>query len=263
LRENIKPRLTLNPYRYAAFLIYHRLLWDINPESWRSRKILQGYKEKYYGQKAIIVCNGPSLIKSDLSLLKNIFTFGLNKINLIFDKSDFRPSCIVAVNPFIIDQNQAFFNTTDIRLFLNSDSAKYIHSRQNITFLHTAEQKKFAQDCSFSIYKGNTVTFVAIQIAFHMGFSEVALIGCDHNYATQGPPNKTAVSISDDGNHFDPNYFTKGEHWQLPDLLQSEVAYTMAKYAYEENGRRIFNATDGGMLEVFPRIPLENFLSSF
>jgi hypothetical protein len=95
-------RPTINPYRYGAFEIWNRLKWDLNPESWSSRKRLKAYKDKYLGHKAVIVCNGPSLLKSDLSLLGGVFTFGLNKINLLFDKSNFRPSCIVAVNPFVI-----------------------------------------------------------------------------------------------------------------------------------------------------------------
>ncbi|MFM6271350.1 MAG: hypothetical protein ACKPFA_33355, partial [Dolichospermum sp.] len=53
-------RPTVNPYRYGAFEIWKRFKWDVNPESWRSRKRLKGYKDKYTGKKAVIVCNGPS-----------------------------------------------------------------------------------------------------------------------------------------------------------------------------------------------------------
>jgi len=253
-------RPTINPYRYGAFEIWNRLKWDLNPESWRSRKRLKAYKNKYSGDKAVIVCNGLSLLKSDLSLLEGVFTFGLNKINLLFDKSNFRPSCIVAVNPFVIEQSVDFYNQTDIPLYLSSWGVKLIKKSDNVTFLHGSTQSEFPKDCSVSIYSGHTVTFVAMQLAFHMGFKDVALIGCDHNFATKGPANKTVVSEEKDYNHFAENYFAGGVKWQLPDLFHSEVNYTVARDMYEATGRSIVNATEGGNLEVFPRAQLSEFI---
>lgn len=253
-------RPTINPYRYGAFEIWNRLQWDLNPESWRSRQKLKVCKDKYAGEKAVILCNGPSLLKSDLSLLNGVFTFGLNKINLLFDKSSFRPSCIVAVNPFVIEQNAEFYNQTDIPLYLDNKASKIISSNKNVTFVHTSSQYKFAQDCSCSLYTGFTVTFIAIQLAFHMGFQDVALIGCDHNFTTKGTPHKTVVSEKEDSNHFSPNYFSKGVKWQLPDIPHSEAVYSLAKDVYNLADRNIVNATEGGNLEVFPRVNLKDFV---
>ena len=261
INEFLKQRPTINPYRYGAFLILDRLKWDLNPESWRSRKIIKSWQNKYAGQKAVILCNGPSLLKTDFSLLEGVFTFGLNKINLLFDKSDFRPSCIVAVNPFVIEQNAEFYNQTDIPLFLSRVGTKLIQSRENVAFMHSTSQTKFAQDCSFSVYEGATVTFVAMQLAFHMGFKDVALIGCDHNFATKGMANQTVVSGEKDDNHFDPRYFSGGVKWHLPDLPRSEFSYSLAGDIYNSYGRRLVNATEGGKLELLPRISLINFLN--
>ena len=263
--SDINPLLTqsptINPYRYGAFEIWNRLKWDINPESWRSRSKIKFFKNKYSGQKAVIVCNGPSLLKTDLSLLKETFTFGLNKINLIFDKSDFRPSCIVAVNSLVIEQNKDFYNSTNIDLFIDRQSNNLIQTRKNVIFLHSASQHKFAMDCSFSIHIGFTVTYVAMQLAFHMGFSKVALIGCDHNFATKGIANTIVVSDDEDKNHFDPKYFSGGMKWQLPDLSKSEVGYILARDIFNLHGRKLFNATEGGKLEVLKRIELTDFLN--
>ncbi|MDR9404718.1 MAG: hypothetical protein RI580_14915, partial [Halothece sp. Uz-M2-17] len=122
----VKQKTTINPYRYAAYLIWNRLKWDINLASWFSRARLKQWNNKYLGQKAVIICNGPSLVQSNLSLLENTFTFGLNKINLLFDKSDFRPSCIVSVNPLVLEQNAEFYKETDIPLFLDYKAQKFI-----------------------------------------------------------------------------------------------------------------------------------------
>ena len=263
--ENTNPladrRPSINPYLSAAGLVVKRIAWDLRPESWRSRSKIRAWSDKYKGEKAVILCNGPSLLKTDFSLLQDTFTFGLNKINLLFDKKDFRPSCIVAVNPFVLEQNADYYNETDISLFLDSFGMRYVSPRESISFMHSTAQHGFARDCSVSINQGYTVTYVAMQLAFHMGFTKVALVGCDHNFATKGNANETVVSGDKDESHFDPNYFAGGVKWQLPDLFESEVGYTRAKLMYECFDRKIVNSTEGGKLQVFERESLQQFLS--
>jgi hypothetical protein len=260
----VKRRPTLNPYRTSVDAIVGRLLWDMNPRSWTSRRKLARWKDKYQGEKAIILCNGPSLNKVDFDLVgSDCFTFGLNKINLLFDRSSFRPSCIVAVNPLVIEQNRDFYNQTEIPLFLDSIGSRsgWVNSRSNVAFLHSGGAPDgFARDCSMSISQGFTVTYVALQLAFHMGFSRVGLVGADHTFATKGPSNKTVDGGSVDQSHFDPRYFSNMK-WQLPDLFESEVAYTRANNTYNAHDRKVFNCTEGGELEVFDRLPLADFLS--
>ena len=251
-----KTRAVNNPYRWAAAAVFDRLTWDLRPESWASRNRVKTYNNKFAGKKAVILCNGPSLLKVDFERLSNsnIFIFGLNKINLLFDKTTLRPHCVVAVNPLVIEQNKGFFNQTDIPLFLSSIGIKKgIHFRKNLVYLHSSFVPSFSRDCSLSINEGNTVTFVALQLAFHMGFTEVALVGADHNFETKGPANKMVKSGKKDVDHFDPSYFAGGVKWQLPDLFESEVWYGRARQVYEAFDRQVFNSTEGGELEVFER----------
>jgi len=260
----LKRRATINPYLSAGGLVLKRFIWDINIKSWISRKRLKNWKDNYNGQKAVIVCNGPSLLENDLSLLDNVFTFGLNKINLLFGQSSFRPSCIVAVNKYVLEQNSQFYNETQIPLFLDRAALqKNIHFKDNTILLHMTPSylKQFARDCSISLYSSNTVTYIAMQLAFHMGFKKVALIGCDHNFATKGAANMTVEAGKTDPNHFAPNYFSGGVKWQLPDLFESEVGYMLAKKTYECYGRKIVNATVGGNLEIFDRVTLKDFIT--
>lgn len=250
----------INPYRIALRFIRNRLKWDLNPVARSSRKKLREWHNRYGGKKAVILCNGPSLLKSDLELLKGTFTFGLNKINLLFDKSAFRPSCIVAVNKHVIEQNREFFNTTATPLFIDSAALQLgVANAAHVHFLHSINHRRFARDCSLSIYQGYTVTYVALQLAFHMGFSDVALIGADHYFSTPGKPNQTVNSGAKDPNHFDPNYFAGGVPWQLPDLAESELSYIMARDTFTAFGRRVVNATEGGHLEIFERQALGEF----
>lgn len=113
-----------------------------------------------------------------------------------------------------------------------------------------------------SIFQGYTVTYVALQLAFHMGFEQVALVGCDHSFPGASEPNGVFKSDAEDLSHFSKEYFSKGQLWQHPDLGQSEVYYALAKQVYEASGRSIFNATTETLLEVFPRIDLDDFLRS-
>lgn len=260
----VQQRATLNPYATAANLIKERLLWDIKPESWRSRAQMKRVHDAHAGKKAVILCNGPSLLKVDLKRLKaaGVYTFGLNKVNLLFENTDFRPSSVVCVNSLVLEQNADFYNQTEIPLYLESFGLNFVRPRGNVTFFREAKFPKFSRDCSMGLYSGATVTFVALQLAFHMGFSKVALVGADHNFAVKGAANKTVEGKGEDLSHFHPQYFAHGVKWQLPDLVQSEYSYAMARDMYEAFGRKVYNATEGGLLEIFERASLDQFLDT-
>jgi hypothetical protein len=258
-------RATVNPYLSGTGMILRRLRWDLRLQSFVSRRRLRRIRDSHAGGRAVILCNGPSLANVDFGELEasGVYCFGLNKINLLFDRVTFRPASIVAVNPYVIEQNAGFFNATDIDLFLDSKALTrgLVTPGPNKIFLHETSHRVFARDVSISIFQGATVTVVALQLAFHMGFSRVALVGADHNFAVKGAANKTVTSQGRDESHFDPNYFSGGVKWQLPDLFESEVWYGRARQVYEAFDRQIVNCTGGGKLEVFERLPLAEFLS--
>jgi hypothetical protein len=118
--------------------------------------------------------------------------------------------------------------------------------------------ESFATDVSGRVFEGSTVTYVALQLAYHMGFDDVILVGVDHNFETKGPANITVVSHGADQDHFSPEYFGKGFRWQLPDLEASERAYRLAKRAFEADRRRVRDATVGGKLTIFPKVDYDD-----
>jgi hypothetical protein len=265
--SSLSGRPDISPYRNLVseqkrllYLVSDRLKWDLTHAARHSRKRLALEKDKHRGQKAVIICNGPSLLNVDLTRFGGVYTFGLNKINLLFSKSNFRPSSIVSVNRLVLEQNAGFFNSTDITLYLANRAADIIKCRDTVRYLHLITSPRFARDISGSVNEGATVTFVALQVAFHLGFETVGLVGCDHNFATKGPANQTVIGHGADNSHFDPNYFAHGVPWQLPDLEESENNYRLARFAYENSGRKILNCTVGGKLDVFPRCSLDEFL---
>jgi hypothetical protein len=257
-------RPTINPYRTAASLVYHRLMWDLLPKSWVHRRRLKALKDSSKAKKALILCNGPSLNQVDFDSIRSgsesVVVFGLNKINLLFSRTTLRPDMLVSVNDLMIEQNADFYEQTALPVFLNANGRRFIADRENVFYLPLVNIRKFARDISVGVNPGYTVTFVAMQVAFHLGIRDVALVGCDHSFASKGPANKTIVSSEIDKNHFDPNYTSASEKWQLPDLAASEDHYSLARDVYAGHGGRVVNCTNGGNLEIFQRMELSEWL---
>jgi len=249
-------------------LTAHRLRYDLDFKFWPGRQRIKQLHNNHTG-KCVILCNGPSLNSVNFDLLKEskVFTIGLNKINLMFDRTDFRPDMICAVNPFVLEQNMEFFLDTNIPLFLDylavkrSGHVREIVKRPNIHVLYSADVLgQFSTNLPGSICQGYTVTYVALQVAFYLGFTEIALVGCDHSFSSKGLANSTITQQTTENNHFVLNYFPPGSQWHLPDLSGSEFHYSIARDVFQANDRVIYNASDGGKLEVFQRVTLEDFL---
>ena len=77
--------------------------------------------------------------------------------------------------------------------------------------------------------------------------------GC-REAAQNGRPDQVVVQNSADGDHFDPNYFARGQQWNLPNLKGSEEGYKIAKAIFEKANRKIYDATVGGHLTVFEKV---------
>ena len=226
---------------------------------WRRESIhrLASLKDKHQGERCFIIGNGPSLQRTDLTRLRGENTIGMNRFYMAFPELGFTTTYFLSVNSLVIEQCAEDFMKLSVPCFFSWRSHGYfrIDSPASLpTFLHTTYTgPKFARDCRGRLWEGATVTYVALQLAYHMGFQQVILIGVDHNFATKGTPNTTVVSQGDDPNHFHSGYFGKGFRWQLPDLETSERAYRMARQAYESDRRQVLDATVDGKLTVFPK----------
>lgn len=232
-------------------------VWLKNILDWRylvSQHRIRSFKQKHEGQRCFIIGNGPSLAKTDLSLLNNEFTFGMNRIYLLFDELGFTTSYYVSVNSLVIEQFADDIANLSVPKFLSWAARDKIDFTANMMFLRYSHFPAFTSDIQQRLWQGATVTYVAMQIAYYMGFRQVILIGVDHSFVSKGQPHKTIVSNGDDPNHFHPDYFGKGTKWQLPDLETSELAYRIAHYQYRQTGREVLDATIDGQLQVFPKV---------
>jgi hypothetical protein len=180
----------------------------------------------------------------------------MNRIYLLFDRLPFVPTYYVAVNELVLEQFAQDIEALPMERYLNWNRRALFSDRPGTAFLslRLGLRDRFATDVRQPIASGGTVTFVALQLAYHMGFREVILLGLDHRFSATGRPNRVEIRPdSPDRDHFHPDYFPKGARWQLPDLLRSELAYAEARRAFENDGRRIVDATPDGGCPVFER----------
>lgn len=214
--------------------------------------------EKFKQQDCLVVGNGPSLNETPLEQIK-MLSIGMNKINLLFDRTSWRPDLIVCVNGLVIKQNRDFFNTTKIPLILPVKALYLgIKRRSNIIFTRISDSKEFVNDISKPVGIGHTVTFTCLQVAAHAKVKSVNIVGVDHNFKYTGDKG-IKLHEGADLNHFDPNYF-KDSLWGLPNLDGSEKAYSKAKSYFDKQSIPVIDYTINGKLTVFQKGNIEDII---
>jgi len=176
---------------------------------WRleSNHRLKKYQNIYNGERCFLIGNGPSLKKTDLSLIKDEYTFGMNRIYLAFEEWGFQTSFLVSVNDLVIEQCQSDLIDIPIPKFFSWRSKDLLFPKRqpdkNTHFLYTTYTgPKFNDRITNRYWEGSTVTYVCLQLAYCMGFTEVYLIGVDHNFDTKGKANQTIISSGDENGKF-------------------------------------------------------------
>lgn len=229
-------------------------------------------RDRHKGERCIVAATGPSLLETPIHLLENQIVIG---VNTIFNP----PKTFVgpwgfAVNPpqyhtvsdrevfkkwyrelFNLDPERTtlILGLTAAQQFLADDKYKrYLEEvgRPLPILLDTIPGNmwvthEFSKDLTRGTVWGFTVVIdVSLQLAYWMGFPEVYLIGCDHTYdgkMDRFDGTRTEVIAGGAAGDWGPVF---GSH-------------EVCKVAFEEDGRKVFNSTVGGMLEIYPRISLE------
>ncbi|WP_129715172.1 6-hydroxymethylpterin diphosphokinase MptE-like protein [Pedobacter sp. SYP-B3415] len=236
-----------------------------NAMAWQSasdmKDKIRSFHNIHKGQRCFVIANGPSLKHTNLSLLKDEYSIGMNRIYLLFNET-FKTTYHAVINELVIEQFRDELAELECTKFIDWKKRDLFKGTDmNMLYISQALDDGFSADLSEKVYSGGTVTYVCLQLAYYMGFSEVVLIGLDHSFKDKGTPNKTEVRSGDDDNHFHPNYFPKGVKWQLPDLLRSELAYEKARKAFEKDNRKIIDATIGGHCTVFEKADYNSLFS--
>lgn len=219
------------------------------------------YQNKYLGKRCFIVANGPSLRMSDLDRFSDNdeITFGMNRIYALFDRTKWRPTFYMSQDPTVIrscfeETRQQIKNST---VFIKStgepkydvDGAIYYDLDYSNVNKNIAPSFYDGANCVFA--DGKSVMHSALQLALYMGFNTVYLIGADCNYSSD---NKSINEYS----YPDKRMYDRTKVGIPPDIEYTFSAYEAAKKYAEKKGIRIYNATRGGMLEIFERVDLDS-----
>ena len=122
-----------------------------------------------------------------------------------FDQRGFTPSYYVCVTERVVEQCAREIEVLNMPKFLGWHCRDLVDFTDDMSFLWTRGGLRswVFSELTEGCWEGSAVTFVAIQLAYYMGFSEVVLIGVDHAYNFSGKPHAAVVSDGADPNHFD------------------------------------------------------------
>lgn len=221
------------------------------------------WKDSHKGERCFIVGNGPSLAMNDLELLKDEFCFGANQIFFAFDKTSWRPDVYLTVNvdTFLAYRQEIDSLESKIK-FIDSKALDYGVEICDALYLKhgtfAENEDFFSDDIGRYYYNGGTVVYTALQTAVYMGFKDIYLIGVDNNFTIEKSKDGGVIK-----NNIQNHFYTVEEDkrtanlYATVDVKHLSESFKIAQDYAEKNGIRIYNATRGGKLEVFPRVKLE------
>lgn len=228
---------------------------------------IRSLKDTKKGKRCFILGNGPSLTVEDLDKLKREDTFAFNRIFFMFDKTDWRPTYYMCVDVGVLGMNLPAIKELDLPTIILSDIARDSagEKQENVHYLYDYSRFKLnrwgfdppyiSEDVSNHFCLCFTVTYDAIQLAIYMGYSEIYLLGVDHNYSVKADAKGRITrdeSIKD--------YFEGLEKTAITAMNYeaTTAAFEAARRYCDEHGITIRNATRGGKLEAFERVDFDS-----
>ena len=253
---------------------------------------LSNFKDKYKGKRCFILATGPSIATQDLSLLAGEYCIAVSMFHLHKEIRKIKPIWHVLAPvhpPFKLDTVKKIIDTCydrykgleDINFMvghINYEFAykEYIRNNPNQfesefkNRIHYVDYNK-----SYSITDQNyssidiwdlekrpfgmrTVIFPAIQLAYYLGFNEIILLGCDHDYLLDLSRVESHHFYPEKEGFSDKEIFSVNlEEWFYTYYILWKE-YRLIRTYMEEQNIKILNATNGGMLDVFPRVKFES-----
>lgn len=234
-----------------------------------NKKQLALMMNSHLGERCFVVCNGPSLKTEDLDMISEnkVYSIGINYISRIYDKTKWRPDLLIRNERGLPSKQHIAVNRIKESALILKNKRDYLTSKffpgnkvyasidGNRKYLDTP---KFSVDASKILYSVGTSTYLALEMAYHLGFREIYIIGCDMSYA---------VNLAKDGtiyyNKEGKNYFFEDDNSIPKDIYPNPtweqiVALDFADKFSRENGFRIYNATRGGCCESFERVDFDS-----
>ena len=215
------------------------------------------------GQRAFVIGNGPSLLKTDPRLLGgDEITFGSNAIYML---DGFKPTYYFVEDRLVAEQRKDVIDALPWTKFYSGDLDYCLKNGCFINANRVPWLNFFSTDLSMGIeVGGNGQPYTMLQAAFYFGCDPIYLIGVDNTFKVpKAPDSKGAAHIfnaATDPNHFHPQYYKQGDKWNKPRVDRLEAVYRLARRTFDTYSRRIYNATLGGNLNIFERKSFNNII---
>ncbi len=235
------------------------------------------YKNKHKGKRVFLIGNGPSLKKTDLNLIKNEYSIAMNRISLIYENTEWRPNYYLfcssncdhptwgkAWTKSILDTVNED-NTTSFIWSKYKDTIDSKNKLDKIKWFHSVSEKKpdidgnidsicFSNNIIERIDKSGTTMNVALQLAKHMGFSEIIVIGADLGWKVD------SGKTNSDPNHFCKDYSADIPAYKLKKINnQMRNIHKLARQNFA-NDVKMYNATLETKLDIYPLIDYNKLL---
>lgn len=230
-------------------------------------KNLRTLKGKFSGKRCFIVGNGPSLSAQDLDRLREEYTFAFNRIYYIFDQTAWRPTfyCTQDIKIAKSSANEICQKIRTPYIFAPINLKWYYNIPLETNYFFCQRQAEdgvppFSEDIPRWIGTGNTVAYTAMQLAAYMGFEQIYLLGIDHSFQRYQDMSGQIVIDSGAKDYFCDQYNQDKDQLFVPRLDLSTCAYIKAQEYTKTHSVKIYNATRGGKLEVFPRVDFDALL---
>lgn len=278
---NLWPYLVRKQMSHSLFGLLNLL-----PDSTLARN--KKLKGKYKGQKLFILGSGPSINKEDLSLLKGQNVMTQNNFHMHEQISEFSPKFHVVVPKYqsteydqdwvewLQDMEERLPN--DCLYFFGKNTKYLIDSKTKISdrtyYINQGLNPLFKTSCNCDISKRimNVPTAITqcLMIAVYLGFSDIYFLGMDltqiihltsgkgrdkvrwygHSKVTR---NQAEVDLESALLKSGDIYFQHWKLWRQLNMIDDHA---------QKNQIRISNASEHGLLNVFPRVSLEEALKA-
>jgi N-acetylneuraminate synthase len=236
-------------------------------------------KDRHTGQRCFILATGPSIKQQPVRQLAGEHCIAVSNFFVHPDYRTIRPRyhCIAPFHAPITEEGwqdwlkEAAANTGDATMFFglrdlqrNTRDGNFA-SREKffLNFAGSTEQiETHGVDLTRILPPPQSVTIMALYGALYMGFTEIYLLGCDHDWILHL---NASTHFYDESQHAlnrggYNEWFAPGLDTYFRDYLSLWKQYKVLRDIADRRGVRIINATKGGLLDVFPRANFESLL---
>lgn len=234
-------------------------------------KYMNKIHNSHLGESCFVIGNGPSLTVGDLNILSNnhIDSFAVNRIFKVFPQTQWRPTYYVSTDHVLIRDLLDEVSGLDIANKLIPLQNKYYHDIRvkgaHYFFRNDRRERDqeggFSLDCTDQVNMRGTVTIACIQLAAHMGYRYIYLLGVDHNFDKIITENGEVIIDTSVKNYFVDGYDDDVANEVVHDLGNTTRAYMDVQKFYPKHGVQIINTTRTTKLNVFPKASFEDAVS--